>query len=94
MPGNKMEMRVVEWKMEGSLKYRANWRERKIETAGERERRARRGTGEDVTHADKRGKRQKETDCRQNFTAVRATIPHSHPTAQNNGRRMRLLFHF
>lgn len=28
MPGNKMEMRVVEWKIEGSLKYTAGWGKR------------------------------------------------------------------
>lgn len=39
--------------------------------------RARRGIGVNVTHAGNGGKRQKETDCRQNFTTVRATIPHS-----------------
>lgn len=35
MPGNKMEMRVVEWKMEGSLKYTA--RAGASEESGKRE---------------------------------------------------------
>jgi len=69
-----MEMRVVEWKMEGSLKYRANWSERGIES-GDKVRETE--IGRKRYTRGKRGKRQKETDCRQNFTAVRATIPHS-----------------
>jgi hypothetical protein len=32
-----MEMRVVEWKMEGSLKYTAGWNERERKRERERE---------------------------------------------------------
>lgn len=76
-------------------------RERKIVAAGERERgieragseRARRGTGENVTHAGKGEKdRKRQTVGR---ILQRSARPfRTHPTAENNGRRMRLLFHF
>lgn len=84
-----------------------NGRQLKIQSELERERegdgvreesragteRARRGIGENVTHAGKGEKdRKRQTVGR---ILQRSARPfRTHPTAENNGRRMRLLFHF
>lgn len=72
-------------------KNRGGGGERGIERAGSE--RARPGTGENVTHAGK-GERDRERQTVGRILQRSARPFRTHPTAENNGRRMRLLFHF
>lgn len=103
MPGNKMEMRVVEWKMEGSLKYTADWseRDRTSEKSGNEARKGRRASetvsirkSTSIIHAREKGKKtERDRLSAEFYSGPCVTIPHSTPS-ENNGSRECASFHF